>query len=165
MLPTGFRGRIIGAAVAAAAVLAVSGAATVEAQPARVQVGTLECAMSSSVGLIVASQRALNCLFKAEGVPPEAYQGTITQIGLDIGVTTGGSVIWAVFTGTNRYTGMLSGTYVGATAEMTVAVGLGANVLVGGSGRSIALQPLSVQEQRGLDIAAGVSELQLHLAQ
>ena len=71
----------------------------------------------------------------------------------------------AVFTGTNRYAGMLSGTYVGASAEMSVAAGLGANVLVGGSNRSVALQPLSVQGQVGLNIAAGVSSLELHLAQ
>jgi len=165
MLRAAFAGRYMGAALAAAALLVASGPATVEAQPNRVQAGTLECAMSSSVGLIVASQRALNCLFKAEGVPPEAYLGTMTRVGIDIGVTSGGAVIWAVFTGTNRYTGMLSGTYVGATAEMSIAAGLGANVLVGGSGRSIALQPLSVQEQSGLNIAAGVGELELHLAQ
>jgi len=70
-----------------------------------------------------------------------------------------------VFTTTNLYTGMLSGTYVGASAEMSVAAGLGANVLVGGSNRAVALQPLSVQGQVGLNIAAGVSQLELHLAQ
>jgi hypothetical protein len=40
--------------------------------------------------------------------------------------------------------------------------GLGANVLVGGSSQTVALQPLSVQGQIGLDIAAGVGSLDLH---
>jgi hypothetical protein len=89
----------------------------------------------------------------------------MTRIGLDVGITGGGVIIWAVFTGTNRYVGMLTGTYVGATAEISLAAGLGANVLVGGSNRSVALQPLSVQGQVGLNIAAGIGTLELHLAQ
>jgi hypothetical protein len=68
-----------------------------------------------------------------------------------------------VFADTNRYSGMLAGTYAGATAEMTIAAGLGANVLVGGSNRTVALQPLSVQGQVGLNIAAGIGALELHL--
>ncbi len=88
----------------------------------------------------------------------------MTRVGLDVGVTGGGAILWAVFAGTNRYAGMLTGTYVGATAEASIAAGLGANVLVGGSNRSVALQPLSVQGQIGLNIAAGVGSLELHLA-
>ena len=75
--------------------------------------------------------------------------------------TTGSVIIWAVFANTNRYKGMLTGTYTGASAEMSLATGLGANVLVGGSNRTLALQPLSVQGQIGLD-AAGVGSLDLH---
>jgi hypothetical protein len=49
--------------------------------------------------------------------------------------------VWGVFTDTSRYTEMLTGTYAGATAEATLAAGLGANVLIGGSnlGRAIAV--------------------------
>jgi hypothetical protein len=139
-------------------------AAPVDAQPRRIQVGTLNCSLSSSVGLIVGSQRNVNCYFKADGAPDEAYTGTLTRVGLDIGVTAGGAIIWAVFADTNRYAGMISGTYAGASAEMSIAAGLGANVLVGGSHRSVALQPLSIQGQVGLNIAAGISSLELHLA-
>jgi len=135
------------------------------AQPRRIQVGTLTCSLSSSVGMLVGSQRNVNCFFKAEGVPDEVYTGTLTRLGLDVGITTGGAIVWAVFTDTNRYAGMISGTYAGATAEMSIAAGLGANVLVGGSNRSVALQPLSLQGQVGFNIAAGVSSLELHLAQ
>ena len=153
----------LGAFVGAAAIAAL-GLLPADAQQSRLQVGTLECSMSSSVGLIVASQRNLNCLFKADGAPNEAYTGVMTRVGVDIGITTGGAIVWAVFASTNRYVGMLTGTYVGATAEASVAAGLGANVLVGGSNRTVALQPLSVQGQVGLNVAAGIGSLELRLA-
>jgi hypothetical protein len=151
---------LVGAAAAAAAVIIPA-----NAQSQRVQVGTLACSISAGVGLIVASQRNVSCNFQPDGGPPEAYTGTMTRVGVDVGFTTGGAMVWGVFAGTNRYAGMLSGTYAGATAEATVAAGLGANVLVGGSNRSVALQPLSVQGQVGLNVAAGVGALELHLAQ
>ena len=153
-----------GAAVGAAA-LVMAFAAPAASQQQRVQAGTLECSLSSGIGMVVASQRNIACNFKPNGGPPEAYVGTMTRIGLDIGITGGGAIIWAVFTTTNLYSGILTGTYVGASAEMSIAAGLGANVLVGGSNRAVALQPLSVQGQVGLNIAAGVSQLELHLAQ
>ncbi len=151
-------------AVAIAAMLAmVMGSAL--AQPNQIQVGTLTCSMSSSIGLVLGSQKNVNCIFKGQpGEPEEAYTGTMTTIGLDIGVTTGGVVVWAVFAGSNRQTGMLAGTYAGATAEVSIAAGLGANVLVGGSNHTVALQPLSVQGQKGLDIAGGIGALELHPA-
>jgi len=157
-----FRTAFAAAAVAAALALVVGSA---DAQPRQVQVGTLTCSMSASIGLIVGSQKNVNCIFRGQqGEPEEAYTGTMTTIGLDIGVTTGGVIVWTVFASTNRYAGMLAGNYGGATAEVSVAAGLGANVLVGGSNRTVALQPLSLQGQVGLDIAAGIGELELHPA-
>jgi len=152
------------AALGAAAVVAVA-TVPADAQPRRVQVGTLACSISAGVGLVVASQRNVSCNFQPDGGPPEAYTGTMTRIGVDVGFTSGGAMVWGVFADTNRYAGMLTGTYAGATAEATVAAGLGANVLVGGSNHSVALQPLSVQGQVGLNVAAGVGALELHLAQ
>ncbi|HYA05321.1 MAG TPA: DUF992 domain-containing protein [Xanthobacteraceae bacterium] len=136
----------------------------VNAQPARVQIGTLACSVSAGVGLIVASQRNVNCNFQADNGPTEAYTGTMTIVGVDIGFTSGSAIIWGVFAGTNRYVGMLAGTYAGGTAQATVGAGVGANALVGGSNNSVALQPLSVQGQVGLNAAAGIGALELHLA-
>jgi len=157
--------RGIAAALMAAAALVTAAIPPVKAQPRRVQVGTLACSISAGVGLLVGSQRNVACNFQPDNGPPEAYTGTITRVGVDVGFTTGGAMVWGVFTDTNRYAGMLTGTYAGATAEATLAAGLGANVLVGGSNHSVALQPLSVQGQVGLNIAAGVGALDLHLAQ
>ena len=153
-------------AAIAAVIAAVAFAIIVKpayAQASRIQVGTLTCSLSAGVGLVVRSQRNVRCQFKGQpGEPEETYTGTMTRVGLDIGFTTGGAIIWAVFSDTNRYAGMLTGTYTGASAEVSVAAGLGANVLVGGSNSSIALQPVSVQGQVGLDIAAGIGQLELH---
>jgi len=157
--------RVIAAALLGAAALAAIETVPANAQPRRVQVGTLSCSISAGIGLVVASQRNVACNFQPDNGPPEAYTGTITRIGVDVGFTTGGAMVWGVFTDTNRYAGMLTGTYAGATAEATVAAGLGANVLVGGSNHSVALQPLSVQGQVGLNVAAGIGALDLHLAQ
>ena len=149
-------------AFAAAAALAMI-VKPVDAQPRRIQWGTLTCSLSAGVGLIVGSQRNVKCLFKGQpSEPEETYTGTMTRVGLDVGVTSGSAIIWAVFSDTNRYAGMLTGTYTGASAEVSIAAGLGANVLVGGSNRTVALQPLSVQGQLGLDIAAGIGQLKLH---
>jgi hypothetical protein len=132
------------------------------AQTNGVKVGTLVCDVSGGLGMIIASQKSVQCLFNPnQPGPPEAYVGTISKFGLDIGGTTAGQMVWAVYAPTTRVFGALAGTYTGATAEATIAVGLGANVLIGGSNRTIALQPLSVSGQTGLNLAAGVASLSL----
>jgi hypothetical protein len=131
----------------------------------RQQVGFLNCDISMGIGMIIGSQRQVSCLFDpADGTPREVYVGSITKFGLDLGITTGGHMTWAVHSETTRRSGVLEGAYAGASAEATLGVGLGANVLIGGSNRTIALQPLSVQGQTGLNVAAGVAELRLQLA-
>ena len=160
MIRKGFAAVFAGA-LAAAAVATMPA----RAQSNRVQVGTLACSVSAGIGLIVASQRNVSCNFQPDNGPPEAYVGTMTIIGLDVGFTTGSAIVWGVFAGTNRYVGMLSGTYAGGTAQATVVAGVGANALIGGSNNSVALQPLSVQGQVGLNAAAGIGALTLRLAQ
>jgi len=164
MFRKAFSANLARSLVGVAALVAVL-AVPANAQPSRVQVGKLACSISAGVGLIVGSQRNVSCNFQPENGPPEAYTGTITKIGLDVGFTTGGAMVWGVFTDTNRYAGMLSGTYVGATAQATVVGGVGANALIGGSNHNVALQPLSVQGQVGLNAAGGIGALELHLAQ
>jgi len=148
---------------AAAAALTAVVAAPAAAQE-RTQVGQLTCDISGGIGLILGSQRTLNCTF-APSVPGpvEIYAGTLTKLGVDIGVTAGGAMVWLVYAPTSRPAGALSGSYGGATAEATVGAGVGANVLIGGSNRTIALQPVSLQGQSGLNVAAGVAGIDLRL--
>ncbi len=128
----------------------------------RVQAGSLTCDVSAGIGFIVGSQRSVNCTFQPSGPGPiEYYSGTISKLGVDIGVTAGGVMVWLVFAPTNRPIGALTGTYVGGSAEASVGPGVGANALIGGSNRTVALQPLSVQGQAGINVAAGVAGLEL----
>ena len=151
-------------AAAFVAALALPFAAT--AQQGNTKIGSLTCDISGGLGLIIASKKDIQCLYTpaAVGAPREVYVGAISKLGIDIGATTGGSLLWDVFSPTQGGPAALAGNYAGATAEATVGAGLGANVLVGGSNRTIALQPLSVQGQTGLNVAAGVTELILRPA-
>jgi len=144
-------------------VTAIGGAAAQPAQPAKV--GTLVCDVSGGIGMIITSHKQIQCVFNPDlPGPREAYVGTISKFGLDIGATTSGQMVWAVYAPTSREFGALAGIYSGATAEATVAVGLGGNALIGGSNRTIALQPLSLTGQTGFNLAAGVASLELHPA-
>jgi len=149
-------------AIAAVAIL-LAAASFEPAQAQRIKAGTLNCDISGGLGLIIGSQRTVSCVFTPDGPGPrEVYHGSITRFGLDIGATARAHMVWAVFAeywgGTP---GALAGDYVGASGEATIAAGLGANVLIGGSNRTIALQPVSVQGQVGLNVAVGVADLRL----
>jgi uncharacterized protein DUF992 len=132
------------------------------AQQSRVQVGVLECRGGASVGFIVGSVTNLGCVLRADGRPDEPYVATIRKVGLDIGITQETALGWAVFAPVERLgPGDLSGNYAGAQGSASVGVGLGANVLVGGSANSIALQPLSLQGSTGVNVAVGLEGLEL----
>jgi len=145
------------------AALATSAAAQ---QTNQTKAGVLSCRTSASLGLIVGSHQKLSCRFTPDaGGPPETYVGHINRLGLDLGVRAGGVMAWAVLAPTKGvHHGALAGKYVGASGGVSVGVGASANVLVGGSHRSFALQPLSVEGQVGVNLALGVAGLTLHSA-
>jgi hypothetical protein len=125
-----------------------------------VQVGVLTCNVSDGFGFIVGSSRAVDCTFSSPNAPPQHYVGSINKLGVDIGYLQSGVMVWSVVAPTVNFApGSLSGAYGGVTASATVGVGIGANVLVGGSGNSIALQPVSVEGTTGLNVAAGIAEM------
>lgn len=143
----------------AAAALAIGSA---EAQQSRVKIGVLECRGGASMGFIVGSVTHLGCLLRSEGRPDEPYVATIRKVGLDIGITQETGLAWAVFAPVERMgPGALSGNYAGAQGSAAVGVGVGANVLVGGSDNVISLQPLSLQGQTGFNVAVGLEGLEL----
>ena len=148
------------AIVAAVIGLGAVGASEAQAQ-ARVEVGVLTCTVRGGAGFIVGSTKDLHCRFNRPG-RDEHYRGTINKLGLDIGVTQQTAIAWAVLAPTSRLPPRsLNGSYGGVSAEATIGLGVGANALLGGSNKSIILQPLSVQAQQGLNIAAGIASLQL----
>jgi hypothetical protein len=150
---------------ACALLLALAWAAPGAAQ--QIRAGMLTCNVSAGLGFIVGSQKAIACVFKPDQPSSpsrqEDYDGTITKFGLDLGITGGGLMMWAVFTNTVAGPGFLAGDYVGASGEASLGAGLGANVLVGGSNRTVTLQPVSVGGQIGLNLAVGVASFHLGL--
>ena len=148
--------------VAMALGLVIGPAQPVSAQ--QIRSGVLTCDVSAGMGLILGSQKLLSCRFSPEGPGRrEDYDGSITKFGLDLGLTRSSVMVWAVFSNTVAGPGFLAGDYFGASGEATVGAGVGANVLLGGSNRTVALQPISLSGQTGLNLAIAVAALQLGL--
>jgi Protein of unknown function (DUF992) len=132
------------------------------AATAGVKVGVLSCNVDSGFGFILGSSRDIRCNYVPNSGGSERYTGTITRIGVDIGYIKGGVLIWTVVAPSSDVKpGALAGQYGGVTASATVGVGLGANALIGGFNKSVALQPLSIEGTTGLNVAAGVAGLTL----
>ena len=147
---------------AAAALLAFLVSTHAQQPMQRVQVGVLECRGGSSVGFIVGSVTNLGCVFRSDHMPEDRYVATVRKLGLDLGITQESALAWGVFAPVARLgPGDLSGNYAGAQGSASIGVGFGGNALFGGSANSIALQPLSVQGQIGLNLALGVEALEL----
>ena len=130
-----------------------------------VKIGVLSCGIGGGIGYIIGSSKPIDCVYQpAGGGRAERYSGSIGKLGIDIGVTNQSVMAWAVFAPGKTKKGALKGSYTGASAEATVVIGLGANVLVGGFNKGINLQPLSVQALTGLNVAAGITSLRLRYA-
>jgi len=132
------------------------------AQAQAVKAGIMTCNVAGGFGFIFGSSRAVNCTFAPGSAAPQHYVGAINKFGVDIGYVEGAVMAWAVLAPTNNPApGLLAGTYVGATGSASVGVGVGANVLFGGFGNSISLQPLSIEGSKGFNVAGGIAEMTL----
>jgi hypothetical protein len=145
------------AAVAVASMLGLLPAAA-----GSVKLGSLECHVRDGVGLIVMETERMNCTFAPAGGSAEKYVGTIRKYGLTVGAAAGTMIVWDVVGATSAYEpGSLAGDYVGISAEASAGLGVDADALIGGPDKSIALQPVSVRGQTGLDIAVAITEMEL----
>jgi hypothetical protein len=153
---------------ALALVTALSAPANAQApQPSWTQVGALTCTVDPSVGFILVGHQPMQCTYTPSlaPAPPEYYDGAINTVGIDIGVSAGSVLAWGVFAPTTGLPqGALAGEYVGASGDLGIGVGAGANILLGGSGRTVALQPLSLQGSLAFNVVLGASSLKLRLA-
>lgn len=149
------------AALAATSLLATALTTGSALAQAKVKAGTLTCTGGAGVGLILGSKKSYDCSYVSLSNRSESYTASITKIGLDVGVTNESTMIWTVLAPTEVLKGGLRGNYAGATADVAIGIGGGAKVLLGGSGNTIALQPVSIQGQTGLNLAVGVAELSI----
>ena len=147
--------------LALAALLATP--ALAPAHAGRFELGVLRCSIDGGTGYIIASNKGLDCTFRHSRTgATEHYTGMISKLGVDLGKTDQGELVWAVFAPTWKYDdGNLAGSYYGVNAEAAVVTGGGLNVLAGGFQNSINLQPLSAQAQTGLNVAVAVASLDL----
>jgi hypothetical protein len=153
------------AAAASLSIFALAAPSAVEARSG-VQVGVLTCEVQGGMGFIFGSSKDLRCRFETADGTAERYVGSIDKFGIDIGVTGNAILTWTVLAPTNKLDhNALSGGYAGATAEVTAGIGGGANVLVGGSNKTVSLQPLSLQGETGINAALAVSTLTLRPAE
>lgn len=149
------------AALALVGMTATGMAADSKSNSAGVKVGTLTCHFDTSVGWLIGSVKEAECFYKGLNGEEQLYSAELSRIGVDVGVTGAQTIVWAVIAPGKSQPDSLEGTYIGASAEATAIVGLSANALVGGFKKSIALQPLSVGAQTGINVAAGVGSLRL----
>jgi hypothetical protein len=151
--------RLLVAGAAAATLLAST---SIAQSQSGANVGSLTCNVAGGVGFVFGSSKELSCLFTRTDGKAERYSGSIKKFGIDIGFTKEAQMVWLVFAPGNIAPGSLAGSYGGATASGTVGVGVGANVLLGGSNKQITLQPVSVEGSVGLNVAAGIGAVDLN---
>ena len=154
-------------AIALSAATLAGGAALAD-DSGRVELGNLSCDVGEGSGYVFGSSKSLTCTFNPvqDGLEAETYVGEINRYGIDIGKTESGEMSWVVMAPTDDgyEAGSLAGEYGGVGAEATAGVGAGANLMIGGSDDTIALQPLSVSKQEGVNLAAGIAEITLEKA-
>ena len=154
--------RRFGMAVGSLGLLGVVSLGTSAAHAQGVRAGVMTCDVDSGFGFVVGSSRDLHCTFLPAAGAPEHYAGSISKFGVDIGYVQNAVIVWDVVASTVAVPpGSLTGTYGGATASVTLGVGVGANVMVGGSKDTISLQPVSVEGGTGLNLAGGIASVSL----
>lgn len=143
------------------AVCAMAFGAPAKADEPTVKAGVLTCNVDSGFGFVFGSSRSLRCVYSGSG-RNENYTGKIAKFGVDVGYIQSAVIVWAVLAPASTLApGALGGNYGGVTGGATVGIGADANVLVGGSNKSIALQPVSIAGNAGLNVAAGIADITL----
>jgi len=156
----------IASGLASLVVAGALGIGSAQAAQNGVKAGYLNCQVAGTVSFVFGSSRDVTCLYRPSGANRvDRYHGEIKKYGVDIGFYNNGVIIWAVLAPTSDVgPGALAGDYGGVSADVAAGYGVGANALIGGGHKSIALQPVSVEGVQGLNIAGGIGVLNLRAA-
>ena len=149
----------------ATAALCVAASAHAQA-PAKggINAGTLTCNVAGGMGFVFGSSKGLDCIFARPDGTAERYTGTVKKFGVDLGFTKEGHIMWVVVAPGAVTLGALAGEYVGGTGGVSLGAGMGVNALIGGGSKQFSLQPVSVEGSKGLNIAAGLMDIELKKA-
>lgn len=126
------------------------------------EAGKLECDLSGDFGAILGAKQEATCTF-TPSAPGAAvrYTGKISEFGLDIGEIKKAKLVWLVDAVSKQPAYDLEGTYRGVEADAALGLGAGAVVLTGGTHGTLSLQPVAVEGDEGLNVAIGVTQLNL----
>jgi len=130
-----------------------------------VETGGLTCyKVEGGYNFIITSKAHARCVFKNKDALEAWYKGE-TGVGLGINLKWNAeqTLYFGVLSSTRAFVpegDFLSGNYAGAGADVAVGVGLGAQVLIGGSDKTTGLQP-AVATSKGVGVAAGLTYLNL----
>ena len=140
------------------------GAVANETKIPALEAGVLTCELSDTTNLVVVSEAKYNCLFEnsVSGMPDEIYEAEIDKVGLDLSTTDTEILSWLVVSLNGEYgEGIITGNYIGASADAAIVAGGGVRGLVGGAGNKISLQPVSLSGSEGFGAAIGLERLKL----
>lgn len=131
---------------------------------ADIEIGTLTCELTDVTNVIVYTNEEFACRFEPNEGDVETYAGEIDSVGVNLQFKDDMTIIWAVIAPTtDAYKpGILEGTYVGGSAEVSIGAGMGAKVLVGGGENSFTLQPISVSGIVGAGAQLGIESFVLN---
>jgi hypothetical protein len=137
-------------------------------EPAAAQVtgpptGRLSCTVGTNFAAIAKSQRPTECRFRPRRGPMQHYTGIVRSFSLDLGSVRSAAMVWRVYGPYARASlGALSGTYKSGT---TTALSTAGNALSGGKDNEATLLPLPFQGNRNINVAIGVTALELTLVE
>jgi hypothetical protein len=115
----------------------------------------MKCDVAGNMSFIFGSSRDITCSYTPAGSKRiDHYTGEIKQFGVDIGYQSSGVILWAVLAPSSDVgPGGLAGDFAGGSTDVAAGYGVAANALFGGSDKSVALDPLSVEGIEGINIA------------
>jgi hypothetical protein len=148
-------------ALAIAAAVALT--ASIAPVHARADLGVLTCKLKDVKNDIVYTSEEFACEFKPNVGDVQTYTGEIKALGVDLSVTKDVTLVWGVLAPSSdaAEAGALAGRYVGGTASVALGAGAAANVLIGGSKHTVALQPVSTSGIIGTGAVLDVEEFEL----
>ena len=125
--------------------------------------GRLSCTVGNNFAAIAKSQRPTDCRFRPRRGPMQHYTGIVRSFGLDLGAIRTATMGWRVYGPYARAPlGALSGQYKSSSTATPSTPG---SALVGGKDNEATLLPLPLQGSRGINVAIGVTELELTLVE
>jgi hypothetical protein len=144
--------------------LAVAGADTAAAEQTWRKIGTLDCTMGPSIGLLYGDRQQARCTFSpGPAGDKQRYIGRMSRPGVNLGIAPGSRMIWTVLSGSSPGGPPKSivGSYGGVCSDIASLRSGGEKALAGGPENSVCLQPVTTAPKRQPNLAFEITTLRL----